>query len=252
MLSRESTDNDLNWSLAGYVAAPMIASAFKLPGKPVPPRGVYANQPNPWEETHRRVCRIFWRLALVAIVLQAFFSFVAGGKVLLREEVTFSPQMAEDSIVTREFEITGKPRKIAVRNHTSLDNNWIGLDLLLVNKATGEAWPAARELAYFYGSDDGESWSEGSRGDEVVFLDIPPGIYYLSIDPDLAPEKPVPVRDVIEVVSGGAGWSNFVMLMIFLAIFPVFSRLRYAAFEARRWAESDHAPAESSDSGDDD
>ena len=61
----------------------------------------------------------------------------------------------------------------------------------------------------------------------------------------------MPVRDVIEVYSGGAGWSNFVMLMIFLVFFPVFTRLRHAAFEARRWAESDHAPS-GGDSGDDD
>jgi hypothetical protein len=139
-----------------------------------------------------------------------------------------------------------------VRNTTTLDNNWIGLDMMLVNKATGAAWPAARELAYYYGRDGGESWSEGSRDDEVVFLDIPPGTYYLTVDADLAPEKPVPVRNTIEVVSGGAGWSNFVMLMIFLAIFPIFTRLRHAAFEAGRWAESDHAPASSDDADEDD
>ena len=251
MLSRESTANDLNWSLARYVTPEDVAAAFKL-GRMITPVGVHANQPNPWEETHRRVCRLFWKLALVAVVLQVFFHFIAGGQLLLREDVTFSPQMAEDSIVTREFAVTGKPRKITVRNSTSLDNNWIGLDLLLVNKATGEAWPAARELAYYYGRDGGESWSEGSRNDDVVFLGIPPGTYYLTVDPDIAPEKPVPVRDVIEVYSGGAGWSNFVMLMIFLIFFPVFTRLRHAAFEARRWAESDHAPAASSESSDGD
>ena len=251
MLSRESTANDLNWSLATYIQPEAVAAAFKLGGRMIAPVGVFANQPNPWEESHRRVCRIFWMLALVAIALQVFFTAVAGGKLLLREDVTFSPQMAEDSIVTREFAVTGKPRKITVRNSTSLDNNWIGLDMMLVNKATGEAWPAARELAYYYGRDGGESWSEGSHSDEVVFRNIPPGTYYLTVDPDIAPEKPVPVRDVIEVYSGGAGWSNFVMLMIFLVAFPVFSRLRHAAFEGRRWAESDHAPG-GGDSGDDD
>jgi hypothetical protein len=174
-----------------------------------------------------------------------------AARLLLRQAVTFSPQMAEESVVTNEFEVRDRPRKLTVRNSTSLDNNWIGLDLMLVNKATGQAWPAAREVAYYHGNDGGESWSEGNNSDEVVFLDIPPGTYYLTIDPDIAPEKPVPVRDVIEVSSGGAGWSNFVMVLLFLVFFPVFTRLRFAAFEARRWAESDHAPA-SSDSSDGD
>ena len=252
LLSRESTDNDLNWSLGTYVAPEVIGAAFKLPGRMVAPVGVFANQPNPWAETHRRVCSLFWKMAIAAIVLQSFFAFIGSGKTLLRQAVTFSPQMAEESVVTNEFEVRDRPRKLTVRNSTSLDNNWIGLDLMLVNKATGQAWPAAREVAYYHGNDGGESWSEGNNSDEVVFLDIPPGTYYLTIDPDIAPEKPVPVRDVIEVSSGGAGWSNFVMVLLFLVFFPVFTRLRFAAFEARRWAESDHAPTASGDSSDGD
>ena len=252
LLSRESTSNDLNWSLGTYVAPEVIADAFKLTGRMIAPVGVFANQPNPWEEANRRVFKLFWKLALAAIVLQLFFAFIAGGRTLLRQELVLSPQMAEDTVVTREFEVRGKPRKITVRNTTSLDNNWIGLDLMLVNKASGQAWPTTRELAYYYGSDGGESWSEGSRDDEVVFLDIPPGTYYLTVDPDLAPEKLVPVRDVIEVSSGGAGWSNFVMVMLFLIIFPLFTFMRRAAFETGRWAESDHAPVSSGDASDGD
>ncbi len=220
LLSREATDNDLNWSLATYVAPEVIGDAFKLPGRMIAPVGIYANQPNPWAETNRRVWHLFWKLVLVALALQAFFYFVSSGKVLLRQDFTFSPQMAEETVVTREFEVRERPRKITVRNATSLDNNWIGLDLMLVNKATGQAWPAARELSYYYGRDGGESWSEGNSSDEVVFLNIPTGTYYLTLDPDIAPEKPVPVRDVVEVVAGGAGWSNFAMVMVFLVFFP--------------------------------
>jgi hypothetical protein len=252
MLSRETTDNELGWSLGTYVAPEVIGTAFKLPGRMIAPLGVFANQPNPWAETRRRVWSLSWKLLLAAVLLQVFFHFVSGGRLLLRQDFTFAPQMAEDTLVTREFAVEGKPRKITVRNTTSLDNNWLGLDLLLVNKATGEAWPAGRELAYYYGRDGGESWSEGSHRDEVVFRDIPPGTYYLTVDPGLAPEKPVPVRDTIEVLSGGAGWSNFVMVLIFLTFFPFFAQLRHAAFEAGRWAESDHAPDSGGDSSDGD
>jgi len=252
MLSREATSNEQSWSLGTYVAPEAIAEAFKLSGRMIAPNGVYANQPNPWQETNRRVFGLFWKLALAAIVLQLFFAFIGGGRTLLRQDVVLSPQMAEDTVVTPEFEVRGKPRKITVRNTTSLDNNWIGLDLMLVNKASGQAWPVTRELAYYYGRDGGESWSEGSRDDEVVFLDIPPGTYYLTLDPDIAPEKPVPVRDLIEVSSGGAGWSNFVIVMLFLALFPVFTLTRRAAFETSRWAGSDHAPVSSGDSSDGD
>jgi ribosomal protein L37AE/L43A len=251
MLSRESTDNDLTWSQGFYVAPETIAQSFKLGAELPKPIGVFANQLNPWAETNRRVWGLFWKLALVALLLQAFFVFLSGGKLLLRQDFTFEPR-GGDEVQTREFDITGKPRKIAVRNSTSLDNNWIGLNMMLVNKATGAAWPAARELSFYSGYDDGR-WTEGSQSDEIVFLNIPAGTYYLTLDPDMAPEKPTAVRDTLEVHMAGAGWSNFVLLMIFLIAFPIFSAMRHAAFEARRWAESDHAPVSGDDeSGGDD
>jgi membrane-anchored glycerophosphoryl diester phosphodiesterase (GDPDase) len=67
----------------------VIGDAFKLPASLPEPIGVYANQPNPWDETHRRVCRLFWKLALLAVLLQVFFVLVAGGKPLLRQELAF-------------------------------------------------------------------------------------------------------------------------------------------------------------------
>lgn len=253
LLSRESTAKDLTWSLGRYVAPARITEAFQLPAPLPEPVGVFANQPNPWGEIHPRVCRLFWQLAALALVLQVFFAFFAGGQQkLLSQTLTFSQQLGQDSHNTREFVVRDKPRKLVVRNHTSLNNNWIGLDLVLVNNVTGEAWPTSRELAFYAGYDGGESWSEGNNSDEVVFRDVPPGTYYLAIDADLAPENPVPIHDSIEVLSGGAGWSNFVLVMLFLACFPIFTRLRHAAFEARRWADSDHAPVSSSDDSDDD
>ncbi|AXS81019.1 DUF4178 domain-containing protein [Dechloromonas sp. HYN0024] len=250
MLSSESTGTDLNWSQSRYVEPAVIAEAFSLPEALPGPVGVFANQINPWAKNSERVWVLFWKFVLAVVLIQAWFVFFAGGKLLLRQEFMFDPKMAGE-VQTREFEITGKARKIAVKNLTSLDNNWIGLDLMLVNKATGAVWPTSQALS-FYSGYDGGSWSEGSREDEVVFRNIPPGTYYLTVDPDMAPEKPVVVRDTVEVHIAGAGWSNFVMVIIFLLVFPVFSALRQAAFEARRWAESDHPPVHGGDASGDD
>ena len=250
MLSSEATSNDLNWSQGCYATPESIAAAFKLPNALPEPIGVYANQPNPWADTTRRVWTLFLKLALVAIVVQSFFFFMSSEKTLLRQDFTFEPR-SSDEVQSGEFTLAGKQRKLAVRQSTSLDNNWIGLDLLLVNKTTGQAWPAAREIAYYWGYDDGR-WSEGSRDDEVVFVNIPAGTYYLTIDPDMPPDKNVAVRDRLEVLTPRAGWSNFIIVMLFLAAFPIFATMRKAAFETRRWAESDHAPVSSDDSDGDD
>ncbi len=254
MLSCESTDKEITWSLGRYAAADEIAAAFALKKLPAP-LGVHANQPNPWAAAHRQACRRFWRLLLLLVALQVAALSIFGSKTLLRQDFNFSPQLLagpESTLRSREFTVTRPGSRLAVRNTTSLDNNWLALDLMLVNKTTGEAWPAAREIAYYYGSDGGESWSEGNREDEVVFVDLPAGTYYLTVDPDLAPEKPVPVNDRLEVLTAGAGWSNFILALLFIALFPVFSRFRFAAFEGARWADSDHPPTSGGDSGDDD
>jgi hypothetical protein len=96
-----------------------------------------ANQPNPWADTTRRVWTLFLKLALVAIVVQSFFFFMSSEKLLLRQDFTFEPR-SSDEVQSGEFTLAGKQRKLAVRQSTSLDNNWIGLDLLLVNKTTGQ------------------------------------------------------------------------------------------------------------------
>ena len=98
--------------------------------------------------------------------------------------------------------------KLVVKNETNLSNNWIGLNLALVNKKTGTAYPANREIAFYQGYDGGESWSEGSREDEISFVDIAPGQYYLAVDPDLSPETRAPIRSAVVVKTASAAWSN--------------------------------------------
>lgn len=250
LLSRESTGKDLNWSLSRYVEPAVIAEAFALKKSLPDPLGVYANQPNPWRDIRRGVLGQAWKLLLVALALQAFFLLFSSEKLLLRQDLSLLPEQGE--VVTREFPLSAKTRKLVVRNQTTLDNSWMGLDLLLVNKTTGESWPASRELSFYSGYDDGH-WSEGSNSDEVVFLNIPAGTYYLTVDAEIPPEKPVMVRDRLEVATASAGWSNFVILLLVLAVCPLLTFLRHAAFESSRWMESDHPPSsgDSSD-GDDD
>lgn len=248
MLSKESSGNEVTWSRATYLASEDVAQAFKLPAALPKPVGVFANQPNPWRETTGRVLRRFGQLALATLVIQVLFVFLSRGALLLNQDFVHDPRAPEE-VQTREFELTGKARKIAVRHATSLDNNWLGVDMMLVNKQSGMAWPAHREIAFYQGYDDGH-WTEGSRDDEVVFRDIPKGIYYLTIDPDMAPDKIQTVRDRVEIRIAGTGWSNWLIALVFLGLFPLFSYWRQHAFETQRWADSDHAPAET-DGGDD-
>ncbi|MBS1197029.1 MAG: hypothetical protein H6R18_814 [Proteobacteria bacterium] len=241
MLSRERTDTEISWSLCRYIEPAVVQEAFKLPVLPEP-QGVYANQPSPWEEKHRRTSRAFWWMALVALVVQLLMVFAIGGGKLVNQEVVFNPQSTDEIFTSREFSLSGGGNKVTVTSKASLNNNWISLNMALINKTTGTAWPAVREISYYSGVDGGESWSEGSNQDDVAFVDIPSGKYVLTIDPELSPETQSPVRLTLQAETASPGWSNYVMVMIFLMIFPIWSRIRRSGFESSRWAESDYAP----------
>lgn len=150
-----------------------------------------------------------------------------------------SPFAEDAALTTQEFVLKSRARALLVRHGTDVENNWVGLTTTLVEKNTGEAFLGVQEISHYKGVDDGESWSEGSKEDEIVFKNIPAGNYYLTIEYELGTDRRAAVSDTIEVVRNPAGWSNYVLVMIFLAVFPLFSRWRRNAFEAKRWSESD-------------
>lgn len=255
MLSREYSAKEVSWSLGEYVEADEIRQAF-APPLPLPkPVGVYANQVNPWEEKHRGVCRLFWKMAGVGLLLQLLFVF-AMASVVLKHRFVATPSADGGSVNTPAFVLKGTARTLVVRHRTDIDNNWLSVSTTLVEKDSGRAWQGAQEISHYHGVDDGESWSEGSKGDEIVFRNVPPGTYFLDIDYELGTDRMRQVVDNIEVEKNAPGWANFVLLLIFLVAFPLFTRSRRTAFETRRWSESAlYAPADSdsdSDSGSDD
>lgn len=249
MLSRETTDNEETWTLADYLDAAEIAAAFQLKESLPGPIGVYANQPNPHEEKHRRVCSRFWRFLLVGIVIHLALLFVGPGGTLVEQSVTFAANDDEPHL-TQEFKLTAARSNLEIEHDTSLENNWIGLGLTLVNQDTGEAWQAARELGYYHGVDGDESWSEGSRSTAIVFRELPPGNYLLALEGELDAQSP-PVQAQLKVAHAGPRWSSLFLLFLVLAAFPIYTRIRRGTFEVSRWADSDH-PIVTSESDDDD
>jgi ribosomal protein S27E len=249
MLSREKNASEVSWSLGEYRTPEEIAAAFKLPQALPEAKGIGAIQPNPRIEPHRRTTRYFG-LFLLLIVLAQVGWFIFGSRTLHEERLLFNP--ANDSTVTSKNFVLDRPaRTLALTHETTLDNNWLGLNLALVEKRSGQAWQAASEISYWHGYDDGY-WSEGSEKHELVFRDLPAGEYYLVIDPEFSENNPAPVGDRIAVVRDTTAWSNFLIALIALCAFWLISLYRKAAFETARWAEADFSSKGAVQSADDD
>ncbi|MCF8177795.1 MAG: DUF4178 domain-containing protein [Sulfuritalea sp.] len=254
-LSRESSQNEISWSIGEYLPAEDVAVAFKLKTMLPEPKGIGMAQPNPREENHRRIFHSFWKFLGLAVLAQLVWLFILGGKNLLDQRVVLSPSNQEP-VATQGFQLDSNARNLVLRHDTNLDNNWLGLGLTLVEKSSGRAWAAQTEISYWHGVDGGESWSEGDRTRELVFHNLPAGNYYFVIDPEFSAEKRVAVVDRIRVIRNQAAWSNFFFLLAFLAALPLFSRYRVNAFEQARWKEADYLSSGeefgSDDDGDDD
>ncbi len=194
-------------------------------------------------------------LAVAAIVWIAHLA-TAREKQAFTQNFTYDPRTVQDaSLVTPLFELDGRPSAVRVETATNLENQWMGVGYALVNDDTGQAFEFAREVSFYHGVEDGESWSEGSRTDTVTLPQIPPGRYFLRIEPE-AERTGRPVSYRVTVVRDVATGLWFVAAVILIVVPPIITSMRAAAFEGRRWQESDHGSGSSDDDdggdGDDD
>ena len=85
--------------------------------------------------------------------------------------------------------------------------------MTLVEEKTGESWQLGREVAYYAGVDDGESWSEGGRDDQARVARVPPGRYYLDIDLEGDP-RGSRVSGRIVVTRDPPDWTNYFLALV--------------------------------------
>ena len=249
MLSEEATPDETTWSLGTYVVPARIWESFQLPGTPPAPRGVYANQPNPMAGAWEGLARLFVGLAALLFVIVVVRFATARREQLFAARYSFSPAAVasaggadSSAFVTPIFDVRGRPSNVEVRIDTDLSNNWAYFNLALINDQTGTAYDFGREVSYYSGYDSDGSWSEGSRSDVSYVPTVPPGRYYLRVQPEGDPQWPGEVGYALRLRRDVPRPSFYVIALLLLAVPPVLGALRSWSFETARWKESDHTP----------
>lgn len=243
MMSVEKTPSEVSWSRGTYVDPGEIWSAFGLDGFPPFRKGVFANQPNPHAAASKGAGKTFGILAALAIGVYALLSFHAKEERVLHQEFTYNQDEAEPSRVSDPFVLRGRPTNVRVRSWANVDNDYIYLHMTLVNQDTDQAMDFGREISYYHGRDVDGNWSEGKQNDTVFLPHVPPGNYYLRVEP----EKDVRQNRLtwafnyrIDVDRDVPRISYlFYALLLLLIPFGLFKYLHFA-FERDRWNESDH------------
>lgn len=235
ILSMEQTGNEITWSLGEYIEPEAIAAAFK--GVRIPARiGVGVNQPSPHGDTPKRLAVLAVLFMAIALVIQLASVALSQNKLVFQDSFAYNTTEPEKSRVTDIFEVTGKPSNVVVKTHAGVHNNWIYLNMALINDETGTAYDFGREIGYYSGTDSDGAWTEGSQDDAATILRVQPGRYYLRVEP----EGPDPIQYSIRIFRDVPNWLPFLLTLLALGAIPFAVWWRSHTFEYKRWSESDH------------
>lgn len=235
MLSVEKSKQEVTQSLAVYIEPEMIAKAFgvELHDK----TGIAANQPAPFAGKLGSI----WKIASLSILAALITQWSMGSGTLVNNTHINIAQSDKDK--TFSTPVFNLPRRsnLSVRSSAPLSNNWMELELSLVNENTNDTYQSRQVIEYYSGYEDGESWSEGGQVAESTFSAIPEGNYRLVIDPSSGLPGNSDVS--MEIKRNVPAWGNFWIIFLCIIAFPVFALLYRWNFENRRWENSDYAPA---------
>jgi hypothetical protein len=242
ILSSEATDNEISWSAGEYVEAAALWRAFGL-DSPVPkPVGVAPNQPSPHAGKVWPYWIVFALAMAAALLVQG--AFIASSGETRAPGVGFSvPAGQTTRTVSPVFELGGRGALTVVIATNSTDN-WLALDLQLVEADSGRAYSLRRDL----GQADWGGPGRGAEYDVAEFGAVPAGRYTLAVGARAGPlpaaqaGSPRTYAGRVQLKRAPLGWSNFWLLLLFLALGPAIATARAKAFESRRWQESDYAP----------
>ncbi|MEO7361081.1 MAG: DUF4178 domain-containing protein [Gemmatimonadaceae bacterium] len=253
MLSAESTDTETTWSLGTYTDGKAIARAFAVGGNFRTPVGVFANQPNDQSASGSAVRRVF------KFLFFALLAMLAVNVVMARKDDVFTGAYKFDrsqgdttAFVTDPFELTGRASSVDFTIETDLENEWMYLNLALIDETSGQSYDVGRQVSYYHGNDSDGSWSEGGRKDHFRLGAIPSGKYILRVAPEGDENSRGVVNYSLSVKRDVPSYVLYLVAFLALLVPAALAGAPAVSFEQRRWAESDHAPASSSSSDDDD
>lgn len=252
MLSAEATEQEVTWSLGTYTDPKTLARAFGIKDLRSPV-GVFSNQPNPHYKSARAIRRSAAFLILALAVMFVANIAMAGNEQVFSGRYKYTRSQGDTTaFVTDPFELKGRESNVDMRIETDLDQEWFYLNLALIDEGTGQAFDVGREVSYYSGRDSDGSWSEGSRDDHFKIGAVPSGKYILRVSPEGGSELMRDVNYTLTIKRDVPSYLFYGLAFIALFLPAMMSYIPAAAFEQRRWAESDHAPAASSSDDDDD
>jgi hypothetical protein len=225
---------EVNWSLGRYVPYKDVERTFNV--NLTKPSGVAPNQPF----LHKRVY-LYWLMLLPLLFIIGFVSVVVGGSNdVLTRSFQFPPlpnAQGTQVAFSEPFELRGR-RNIAVEAQSGANNSWIFVAGDFINEETGLVQTFDLPIEYYYGVEDGESWSEGGTTTKTYLSALPAGKYTLRLEAQWGDKWQQPTTVNLKIEQGQIRGFNFLVALIALSVIPILVALWHWSFERKRWSES--------------
>ncbi len=235
MLSQETSNTEMNWSLGTYLTNAEVEKAFGVTDLPKS----WSIAPNQPFTGGFYIKYGFLMLALLFIVAVAMIPLSGFSSTPLNQQIilpaTANAQTAQ-TVFSQPFELRGN-RNVRLTASAAVNNSWADLDVDLINEQNAEIESVNIPVEYYNGVEGGESWSEGGTSQDATLSSLPAGKYTLRVEgtwQNFQQALPVTVK-VEQNINRGV---NFCLAFFVLAILPALGLLRKWTFESKRWSES--------------
>jgi len=229
---------EVNWSLGTYVSNRDIEKAFGIRGLPNASK-IAPNQPY----SHKAIYKYWGLLLLAAFLIGLVVIATSPRRKVFEGSFQLQPLTSSEgtqAVFSEPFELKGR-KNIEVAATANIDNSWLAVDGDLIQEDTGEVQPFELPIEYYYGVEDGESWSEGSKTASTHLSALPEGKYTLRLEAQWEKWQ-TPATLNVRVEQGVPNVGHLFIAMALISVIPIIMMIYHYSFEKRRWSDSDYSP----------
>lgn len=231
MLSFEKVGYEQTALLGKHISKRDIKKAFgvaSLPSK----SGV--GQVQPFLFNIKNLAITFCAVAVLILITNWYLNKDRVQQNVLNTEIPFL-EFTNKDYVTPSFQLKGSAAPLSIRVNSNVDNSWANVQVALINEKSGEEIYANKDIEYYHGYTDGESWAEGGPTEEFNICGVASGQYHLVVTPIKATEDASNQSVQIQANWASPSNRNIWMVCIFMTAFVIGMYFLEKNFEERRW-----------------
>jgi hypothetical protein len=238
MISIEKMNGVQTAFLGEYITKKELKKAFPKVNLPYQ-TGVNIAQPYYFDVTNTAI--IFCIFLLMIISANWYIYKDQSEQVVFNKAIAFT-DFNDREFTSESFVLNGSSAPMTIHVSTDVDNSWANVDIALVDEKTNDEIHANKDIEYYHGYEDGESWTEGNWSEKFNLCGVKGGKYHLLIKPLKAPEDTKNTAMKIKVVWNEPSNRNVWIIAIFMIVVYIVIRYFKINFEKTRWADSSYSP----------